>query len=366
VPGSLVLLGGEPGIGKSTLILQLSLISAAKQPVFYISGEESADQIKMRVDRIGEKIGQLKFLNETNLEVIGSTLTKLKPPLAIIDSIQTIYSDEVDGEAGSINQVKLATSRLLEVAKKNKIAVVIIGHVTKRGNVAGPKTLEHFVDTVLYLEGDPHHAFRILRAHKNRFGATSEVGIFDMQEKGLQEVKNPSALFLEDREAEAVGSVITPIIEGSRCFLIEIQSLVTKTHFGYPRRIAGGLDFRKPQLLIAVLIKRARLFLGNQDINVNVAGGFQVKEPAVDLAIALAITSAYKNQAIDFKTAVVGEIGLTGELRSVSQLDQRVAEAEKMGFERIVVSANSRLVKQYEIELIKAKNLSEAIELVFI
>jgi DNA repair protein RadA/Sms len=355
---SVVLIGGEPGIGKSTLILQVA--DKIRGQVLYVSGEESAEQIKMRLDRLGLSSDNLKFLGETDVEVISATIQKERPTLAIIDSIQTMHWPEIPSASGSVAQVRTCTGKLLEIAKEIHLPIFIIGHVTKGGLVAGPKTLEHLVDTVLYLEGDRQHHFRILRASKNRFGSTNEVGVFDMQSKGLIEVNNPSEVFLSGRQTKTAGSVITAIIEGTRAFLIEVQSLVSRTSFGYPQRKCAGFDFNRLQLLIAVLVKRCGLFLGNQDIHVNVVGGIQVRQPAADLAVALAIASAFKNKAIDPKLIAFGEVGLGGEVRAVNRPEARIKEAEKMGFEAIICPV-SREIKS-RINIIQVKNLREAIE----
>ena len=357
VPGSLVLLTGEPGIGKSTLVLQF--INLLNEETVYVSGEESPEQIKLRADRISFKTSKLKFLSETNIDNIIATLDKAKPKLAVIDSIQTVYWEDLPSEAGSVAQVRVCTIKLLELAKKNNITVIIIGHVTKEGMLAGPKAMEHLVDTVLYLEGDPYHAFRLLRATKNRFGATSEVGVFDMRAEGLIEVKNPSEVFLAERQ-KSPGSCVAAILEGSRAFLVEIQALVNTTVFGLPRRTANGVDFNRLQMIIAVLSKRCGLRLGNQDVYVNVVGGFKVTEPAVDLAVALSIASAFRNKIIPEKTAALGEIGLGGEIRLVSQVEKRLNEIEKMGFKEVILSANAKIGSS-KLNLFRVKNLPEVI-----
>ncbi|MCX7779162.1 MAG: DNA repair protein RadA [Patescibacteria group bacterium] len=379
VPGSVILLGGEPGIGKSTLVLQIAeqiqprttldsglsgtLRGASQNSVLYISGEESAEQVKMRIDRLGLKTKNLKFLGETNIETICATIEKEKPVLAIIDSIQTMFSPLINSEAGSISQVRTSTAKLLEVAKKNKISILITAHVTKEGIIAGPKTLEHLVDTVCYLEGDPYHQFRLLRAAKNRFGSTNEVGVFEMREEGLVEVKNPSVAFLSQREEKNPGSVIAAILAGGRSFLVEVQALVAKTSFGYPQRRTIGLDFNRTQLLIAVLSRRLGLPLGNYDIHLNVVGGLKVEEPAVDLAVCLAIISAYKNKAIDSDLAVFGEVGLGGEIRQVFQEEKRIREAEKLEFKKIIKPVSKLKIKSQKLKIIEVRNLSEVLDL---
>jgi DNA repair protein RadA/Sms len=364
VPGSIILLGGEPGIGKSTLILQvvekISVNYDAK--VLYVSGEESAQQIKLRLDRLSLKPEKINYLGETSVETINATIYELKPSLVIIDSIQTISSTDIDSEAGSVSQIRACTIKLLELAKKTGIPVIIIGHITKDGIVAGPKTLEHLVDTVLYLEGDRYHHFRLLRTIKNRFGATSEVGIFEMENKGLVEVKNPSAIFLDQHSKNISGSVITVLMEGTRPFFIEVQALVNSTAFGLPQRRASGFDLNRLQLLISVLTKRSGLKLFNQDVIINIAGGFKVQEPAVDLAVCLAIASALENKAVSNKTIVLGEVGLSGEIRNISNIEARLKEAEKLGFDSAIVSEK---VKERGVgfKLFKVQNIGEALKL---
>ncbi len=360
VPCSLILLGGQPGIGKSTLVLQMA-DGLKNQSVFYVSGEESAQQVKIRFDRLKISANNWKFLGETNIEVIEAHLQEYKPNLVIIDSIQTMLFDEIGSEAGSVNQVRACTARLRELAKKIKATILIVGHVTKEGTMAGPKTLEHLVDVVLYLEGDPTYHFRFLRAIKNRFGSTSEVGVFDMQPQGLIEVKNPSEVFLINRDLTISGSVVVPVVEGSRCFLVEVQALVSRTSFGYPQRKSTGYDLNRLGLLIAVLIKRCHLNLSNQDIHINIVGGLQVREPAIDLGVALAVASAFKNKSIDGQTAVFGEVGLGGELRGVKIKEKRIKEANKMGFQKIICPTDKDFISK--IKITQVKNLSEAIKL---
>jgi len=364
VPGSVILLGGEPGIGKSTLVLQIAnqLLTNKQKLVLYISGEESAEQIKMRIDRLNIKAKNLKFLGETNIETICATIEKGKPSLAIVDSIQTMYFPGVSSEAGSVAQVRISTAKLLEVAKKNKIPILITAHVTKEGIIAGPKTLEHLVDCVCYLEGDPYHQFRLLRAAKNRFGSTNEVGVFEMREKGLIEVKNPSEAFLSEREEKIPGSVVSAILAGGRSFLVEAQALVAKTSFGYPQRRTIGLDFNRTQLLVAVLSRRLGLPLGNYDIHLNIVGGIKVEEPAIDLAVCLAIISAYKNKALDPGLVVFGEVGLGGEIRKVSQEEKRIKETEKLGFKKIIKPVSKLKIKSQKLKIIEVRNLKEVIK----
>jgi len=366
VAGSLILLGGDPGIGKSTLILQIAgRLAESDNQILYISGEESSAQVKIRFSRLGLTTPNLKFLGETDVDAIIATVDKHKPRLVILDSIQTMHTAEIESEAGSVGQVRAVTAKLAEMDKANKISVVLIGHVTKKGSVAGPRTLEHLVDVVLYLEGDRYHAFRVLRAVKNRFGSTSEVGVFDMQPGGLQEVANPSKIFLAERKVANPGSVVTAVVEGSRAFLVEIQSLVSRTNFGYPQRRVAGFDFNRLQLLIAVLTKKAGLFLGNQDIHVNVAGGFKVNEPAVDLSACMAIASAFKGKPIAKELAIFGEVGLGGELRAVGQAEKRLEEIKKMGFKEVLMPNIKLSARPKGLQLIFEETISEAIRDIF-
>ncbi|MDD2647156.1 MAG: DNA repair protein RadA [Patescibacteria group bacterium] len=362
VPGSLILLGGEPGIGKSTLVLQLAA-KLANNSILYISGEESAEQIKMRLDRLKLPTTNLKFLGETDIEVICATIEKVKPSLAIIDSIQTIWFSNLPSEAGNVNQIKACTAKLLETAKKNNVPTVIIGHVTKEGFVAGPKTLEHLVDTVLYLEGDQFHNFRLLRAVKNRFGATNEVGVFDMREGGLIEVKNPSEIFLASRDKDLPGVVVGAIVEGTRSFLVEVQALVTQTHFGYPQRRSIGFDNNRLQLITAILSRRCGINLGNYDVHINIAGGIDIREPAVDLPVCLSIISAFKNKPFDPKIAACGEVGLGAEVRPINSIEKRIKEAERLGFNKILVPRSDLKSINRKIEIIQIKNLNDAMKL---
>lgn len=358
VPGSLLLLGGEPGIGKSTLVLQICQKINGK--VLYVSGEESAEQIKSRIERLGIKTDNLLFLGETNIETICATILEKKPTLAIIDSIQTVYSLEAPSAAGSVNQVRISTTKLLDVSKKNNITTLIIGHVTKFGEVAGPKTLEHLVDTVMYLEGDPYHAFRILRSAKNRFGSTSEVGIFEMSGGGLKEVKDPAAIFLTEQRLQS-GAVIAAALEGSRVFMLEVQSLVNPTPFGYPQRKANGFDLNRLQLLAATLSRRVGLKISNQDIYLNLVGGLKVNEPAMDLAVCLSIVSALKDKPLPLDWLVFGEVGLGGEVRPVSQALKRLNEAEKLGFKTAIIPASKEKINS-KLKVIPVKSLAEALK----
>lgn len=366
VPGSLVLLGGDPGIGKSTLVLQAAAALARPDaPVLYVSGEESAQQIKLRADRLGAAAGELFVLSETDLDrIIGSAET-MSPGLLIVDSIQTVFVDEITSAAGSVSQVRECTARLMQWAKPRQIPVLIVGHVTKEGTIAGPRVLEHMVDAVLYLEGDRHHHYRILRAVKNRFGSTDEVGVFEMADTGLREVRNPSEAFLEERNGNAAGSSVAVTIEGTRPILVEIQALTSSSAYGLPRRSANGLDTNRLQLLVAVLQKRVGLGLGSQDIYANVVGGLRIVEPAADLAVAIAVASSFKERVADALTVAIGEIGLSGELRSVNQLERRLSEARRLGFRRAVVPAalGRRSGTLGEgLELVRAATVGEAIE----
>ena len=333
VPGSLVLVGGDPGIGKSTLLLQVCRMLSKDKKVLYISGEESQAQIKLRANRMGEFSSNLYLLCETNLEIIRGVIEKERPQLVVIDSIQTMYSEEVSSAPGSVSQVRESTNIFLQLAKGLCIPIFIVGHVTKEGTVAGPRVLEHMVDTVLYFEGDRHASYRILRAVKNRFGSTNEIGVFEMQQAGLAEVENPSEYMLSGRPEHASGSVVACSIEGTRPILIEIQALVCQSNFGMPRRTAAGTDYNRVNLLMAVLEKRLGMALGNSDAYVNIAGGIRMNEPAIDLGIVMAIVSSFRNRPIDEKTIVFGEVGLSGEVRAVNMPEQRVAEAKKLGFE---------------------------------
>jgi DNA repair protein RadA/Sms len=363
VSGSLVLIGGDPGIGKSTLLLQVSAgVAQAGGKVAYVSGEETLRQIRLRAERLGVTGERLYLLAETDLDVILSQLEKLAPSLAVIDSIQAVYFPELDTAAGSITQVRECTLRLMHWAKQSAVPVFIAGHVTKDGAIAGPRVLEHIVDVVLYLEGEQFSAYRVLRGVKNRFGSTNEVGVFEMKEQGLVEVDNPSLAFLSQRQAEAIGSTVVPTLEGTRPLLVEIQALTTPTAFGLPRRTANGVDFNRLLLLTAVLTKRVGLRLGNQDIITNVTGGLKIEEPAADLGIALAIASSFRDVGVDPELVVVGEVGLSGELRAVSQLERRVAEAARLGFKRCLVpKVSGRISKPRDIELIPVSTLREAV-----
>ena len=364
VPGSLVLIAGDPGIGKSTLLLQVSaLITQAQGNVVYVSGEETPRQIKLRAERLEMKGDKLYLLAETNLEVILNQIEQLSPSLVVIDSIQTVYRPELDTTPGSITQVRECTLQLMRWAKLSATPIFIAGHVTKDGAIAGPRVLEHIVDVVLYLEGEPFSSYRLLRCAKNRFGSTNEVGIFEMKKEGLVEVTDPSQALLSRRFSQAIGSVVVPTLEGSRPLLVEIQALTNPTSFGLPRRTANGVDFGRLLLITAVLSRRVGLKLGNQDIITNVTGGLRIGEPAADLGIALAIASSYRDMGVDPSLVAVGEVGLSGELRPVSQLERRVSEAARLGFKRCLVPKRGSQVRDKDIELIPASTLREAIGL---
>lgn len=367
VPGSLTLVGGDPGIGKSTLLLQVcKKLSDKGNEVLYISGEESLRQIKLRAVRIGSMNEHLKLLCETNLETIVEAVRKHKPHVAIIDSIQTMESGSLDAAPGSVTQVREATSILMRMAKEEGVSVFIVGHVTKEGTVAGPRMLEHMVDTVLYFEGDRHASYRILRGVKNRFGSTNEIGVFEMKSEGLIEVPNPSEYMLQGRPENASGGVVSCALEGTRPLLIEIQALVARTNFGFPRRQSAGSDMNRLNLLMAVLEKRQDIKIGDYDAYVNIAGGMKITEPAIDLGIAMAIVSSFRDRAVADDLIAFGEIGLSGEVRAVNAAVQRVAEAKKLGFARCVLPAsNIDACKEIKgIELIGVKNVSEALALI--
>ncbi len=363
VPGSLTLLGGEPGIGKSTLSLQLA---ASVTSTLYFSGEESVEQIKLRADRLfntnlKSEIKNLKLSNETNIDIISGTIKKTKPALCVVDSMQTMWNADATGEAGSVSQIRACTVTLLDAAKSSGVPVVLIGHVTKDGTVAGPKTLEHLVDTVLYLEGDRYHSYRILRAVKNRFGSTDEVGIFEMKSHGLEPVANPSAAFLEERGEDIPGSIVTCMIEGTRPLLVEIQALVNKTSFGYPVRKASGFDINRLHVLVAVLQKRAGLDLSQYDIHLNVVGGMKANEPAADLAVCLAIASSFKDKAGGKDLVVFGEVGLGGEVRSVRFVEKRIKETAGLGMKQIITAANKSVPHIKNVKVLQVKNIEELI-----
>ena len=367
VPGSLVLVGGDPGIGKSTLLLQVCRnLSLSGSSVLYISGEESLRQIRLRANRIGEFNENLQIFCETNLETIREVIERKKPDMVVIDSIQTMFHEDISSAPGSVSQVRESTNILMQIAKGLGISIFIVGHVTKEGNVAGPRVLEHMVDTVLYFEGDRHASYRILRAVKNRFGSTNEIGVFEMRQSGLEEVENPSEYMLSGRPEQSAGSVVACSMEGTRPILIEIQALVCRSNFGMPRRTAAGTDYNRVNLLMAVLEKRLGMALSNSDAYVNIAGGIRMNEPAIDLGIVMALVSSYRNRPVDEKTIVFGEVGLSGEVRAVNMPEQRVAEAKKLGFETCILpQVCMKMVKDIKgIRLIGVKSVNEAVGMI--
>ncbi len=368
VPGSLVLIGGDPGIGKSTLLLQVSSqLADTDKKVLYISGEESVKQTKLRADRLNVSSPSLYIYAETNLEFIHQTISDLSPDFVVVDSIQTVYHPEITSAPGSVSQVRECTAELMKIAKTRGIAIFIVGHVTKEGAIAGPRLLEHMVDTVLYFEGERHHTYRILRAVKNRFGSTNEIGIFEMKEFGLDEVENPSEIFLEERSKGSSGSTVVASMEGTRPVLVEIQALISPTSYGNPRRMATGIDHNRVSLLMAVLEKRVGLLLQNQDAYLKVAGGVKLDEPAIDLAIAVSIASSFRDQPTRPADCIIGEVGLTGEVRRVSRIEQRVQEAAKLGFTRVLIP--DRNISGWKvpegIELIGVATVEEALQHAF-
>lgn len=367
VPGSLVLIGGDPGIGKSTLLLQVSTQLSTIGTVLYVSGEESAQQIKLRAERLGDIDSEFYLYAETNMQSIRTEIEKIKPDFLIIDSIQTIMSPDISSVQGSVSQVREVTNELMQIAKTNNIATFIVGHMTKEGTLAGPRTLEHMVDTVLYFEGERQHTFRILRAVKNRFGSTNEIGIFEMQSQGLVEVLNPSEVFLEERLDGATGSAIVVTMEGTRPILAEVQALVTPSMFGNAKRTTTGLDFNRASLIMAVLEKRAGLLLQNQDAYLKSAGGVKLDEPAIDLAVAVALSSSYKDKPTNPQECFIGEIGLTGEIRRVNRIEQRINEAAKLGFTKVYAPKNSLtgIKVPKEITVIGVTTIGEVLQKVF-
>ena len=365
VYGSLTLLGGEPGIGKSTLILQICENIKVDGKILYISGEESAEQIKIRADRLNINRDDIMFLSETDIDNVEASIEKLEPKFVIIDSIQTMYSEDISSTSGSVSQVREVTARIMKMCKQKSVTTIIIGHVTKDGNIAGPRVLEHMVDTVLYLEGERYFSYRILRGVKNRFGSTNEIGMFEMQNEGLVEIKDPSSVLISNKDnANATGTIVVVSMEGTRPLLIELQALVTQSVFGMPRRNAIGIDYNRLTLLAAVLEKRARVTLGNQDIYLNIAGGIKVNEPAIDLGICLATISSLKNVNIDSGIIAIGEVGLTGEVRSVNMIEKRIREAEKLGYKTCIIpESNKKLLKdKFKLDIIGVKNVVDAIK----
>lgn len=365
VPASLLLVGGDPGIGKSTLLLQTaSRLASAGLKVLYVSGEESARQIKMRADRLGALSDNLFVLCETNLDYVEEAVGRMQPGFLVVDSIQTVYLPDIPSAPGSVAQVRECTARLMRVAKGSGVATVLVGHVTKEGAIAGPRLLEHMVDGVLYFEGERHHSYRMLRAVKNRFGSTNEIGIFDMKESGLEEVANPSELFLSERPLDVAGSVVTASMEGTRPVLVELQALVAPTHFPSPRRMASGIDHHRMSLIIAVLEKRMGMFLQNQDAYLNAAGGMKLDEPAADLAAAVSLASSFRDAPARPHDVIFGEVGLTGEVRAVARAEQRVKEAHKLGFQRVIMPQHN--LKGWQppegIEIIGVRTVAEALK----
>ena len=368
VPGSVTLIGGDPGIGKSTLTLQVSSrLSRQKRKVLYVSGEESVAQTKMRADRLGtQNNDQLFIVNQVDLHTVKQHIKQLKPSVVVIDSIQVMFHPEIASSPGSVSQVRECTAELTHLAKSLGIALFIVGHVTKEGMLAGPRVLEHIVDTVLYFEGERYTSYRLLRTTKNRFGSTNEMGVFEMTANGLEEVTNPSEIFLSERPQDSSGSVVTPILEGTRPFLVEVQGLVSRSSFGVVRQKAQGYDANRLALLIAVLEKRLDLHLGDQDIFLNIVGGVKVMDPAADLAVVMAVASAFLDKAIAYDTVVIGEVGLSAEVRSVSQLALRIKEAEKLGFKKCIVPQNNlnrtTETAAAKIQLIGVKTVGEALD----
>ncbi|MGF7058360.1 DNA repair protein RadA [Brassicibacter mesophilus] len=366
VKGSLTLVGGDPGIGKSTLLIQVANnISCKGLKVLYASGEESAKQIKLRSDRLSVKAQELYILAETNMEIINNAIENLNPDVLIIDSIQTVYSPNIESAPGSVSQVREVTSALMKLSKPRDMATFIVGHVTKEGSIAGPRVLEHMVDTVLYFEGERHHTYRILRGVKNRFGSTNEIGVFEMRDVGLVQVKNPSEMLLAGRPTNTAGSVVVPSMEGTRPMLVEIQALVSYTAFGMPRRVATGIDYNRAVLMMAVLEKKAGLQMQNFDSYINIVGGIQTKEPAIDLGIICSIASSFKDKEIDSKTVVMGEVGLTGELRTISFIERRLSEAAKLGFKTAIIPKSNLkgLDKMDNIRVIGVANIIDALDI---
>lgn len=360
MPGSVILLGGEPGIGKSTLVAQLADAISKKGQVVYASGEESAGQIKARFDRLGVNAGNIKFLNETNAEKIISSIKQIKPTLVIIDSIQTVYSSGIAGESGNINQIRGSAVNFLETAKNNNVAIILIGHITKDGYLAGPKSLEHIVDTVLYLETETSRGYRILRAAKNRFGSVNEIGVFEMTAKGFNEITDPCSIFMESNK-NFTGSAVSCVIEGTRPFFIEVQALVTKTVFGYPQRKASGFDLNRLQILIAVLNKRAGINLNNQDVILNVVGGLKISEPCLDMAVCAAIASSMLNQPLSRQTLILGEVGLGGEIRNIPNIETRIKQSEKLGFKKAILPQSE--IKTQKIKIFFIDNVHDLIKI---
>lgn len=362
VKGSLVLLGGEPGIGKSTLILQICDKIKGEGKVLYVSGEESAEQIKMRADRLHINNDDILFLGETDIDIVNQAIIDTNPKLVIIDSIQTMYSEDITAAAGSVSQVREITSQVMRVCKSKAITTIIIGHVTKEGNIAGPRVLEHMVDTVLYLEGERYFSYRILRGVKNRFGSTNEIGMFEMREEGMCEITNPSDILISERKDNPAGSCIISCIEGTRPILIELQALTSQSVFGIPKRTSNGTDYNRLAVLIAVLEKRAGMMLGGQDIYLNLVGGIKLNEPSMDLGIIMAVASSFKNMPIAKDVVIIGEVGLTGEVRRINLIEKRLKEAEKLGFKTCIIPQSNKkdLKENYKLDIICVDNINEA------
>lgn len=365
MPGSIVLIGGDPGIGKSTLVMQAA--SKINDDVLYVTGEESANQISLRAKRLNVVNNKISLMTETDLDLILSAIENTKPKVVIVDSIQTTYKSDFDNAPGTITQIRECTVELMQLAKKSHCAILIVGHVTKEGMIAGPKVLEHIVDTVLQFEGERSYSYRVLRAQKNRFGSTNEIGIFEMHDDGLHEVKNPSEIFLSERDKQTTGSVVTASIEGTRPILLEVQALVTPSSFGNPQRVATGFDYRRLSILLAVLEKRANLRLSSQNVFLNIAGGIRIDEPAVDLAICSAIASNFSDKFAKNDTVVIGEVGLGGEVRSVNHIEKRIQEATKLGFKRVIIPSNNfkSIKTKSSIEIIPVDNLHFALQKIF-
>lgn len=367
VRGSLVLVGGDPGIGKSTLLLQVSeSVAQSGKKVLYISGEESESQIKMRAERLNAKSENLYIMAENNLNIIEHNLEGFDPDLIILDSIQTVFTPDIASAPGTVSQIKEGTSRFMRISKKMGISTFVVGHVTKEGSLAGPKIMEHMVDTVLYFEGERYNTYRLVRAVKNRFGSTNELGVFEMSEKGLQELENPSKALISEKPENASGSVIVSTVEGTRPMLLELQALVSPTSFGIPRRTATGIDFNRVNLLLAVLEKRAGMQIQNQDVYLNIVGGIKINEPSMDLGVILAVASGFRNIPISGEVAVTGEVGLTGEIRGVSYIEKRISECRKLGFKKIIIpKSNYEAVKDVKgIEIWPVENVRQAINMV--
>ena len=364
VPGSVILIGGDPGIGKSTLMLQLAEKIKDKK-ILYVSGEESASQIKLRADRLNYDLGNFYILSETNLEIIQAVIEKESPDIVIVDSIQTVSRPEIESAPGTVSQLRESTALLMFIAKKNNIAVFVVGHITKDGVIAGPKILEHMVDVVLQFEGERTHSYRILRGIKNRFGSTNEIGIFEMTDLGLKEVLNPSEVFLSQRNYGASGCVISSSLEGTRPILIEVQALVTSTSYGFPQRTSMGFDYKKLNIIIAVIEKKLGLFMNKSDIFINIAGGIKIDEPAIDLAVAMSIYSSYRDIPVDSETVILGELGLSGEVRTISYIDRRITEAAKLGFKKIIIpkgNLKNLNTEKYKAEIIGVEKIKDAVE----